>query len=74
MRAVCGQGAACSAGRQASGVRRAALRARQEVHLLEPSVLDDKRLDEIALDGEPRNTRANFVSGLKTLPVRYRMR
>jgi cytochrome P450 len=32
------------------------------------------RLDEIALTGEPKNSIANFVSGLKTLPVRYSLR
>jgi cytochrome P450 len=32
------------------------------------------RLDEIELAGTPRNTEANFVSGLKTLPIKYRMR
>lgn len=46
--------------------------ARLEIGALFAELLP--RLDEIALDGEPRNTRANFVSGLKTLPVRYRMR
>ncbi len=30
------------------------------------------RLKSIELAGEPKNTLANFVSGLKTLPVRYR--
>lgn len=29
------------------------------------------RLKSIELAGEPKNTLANFVSGLKTLPVRY---
>ncbi len=46
--------------------------ARMEIKSLFAELLP--RLDEIVLDGEPRNTRANFVSGLKTLPVRYRMR
>ena len=32
------------------------------------------RLDQIELAGEPKNSVANFVSGLKTLPVRYRVR
>ncbi len=31
------------------------------------------RLDEVALAGEPKNSIANFVSGLKTLPIRFRM-
>jgi hypothetical protein len=26
------------------------------------------------LAGEPKNSTANFVSGLKTLPIRYSMR
>lgn len=32
------------------------------------------RLDSIELAGEPRNSLANFVSGLKTLPIRYTLR
>jgi cytochrome P450 len=32
------------------------------------------RLDSIELAGEPKNSTANFVSGLKTLPIRYSMR
>lgn len=31
------------------------------------------RLSEIELAGEPRYSRSNFVSGLKSLPIRYRM-
>lgn len=31
------------------------------------------RLNSIELAGAPRNTRSNFVSGLKSLPVRYTM-
>ena len=31
------------------------------------------RLKSIELNGTPKNTLANFVSGLKTLPVRYQM-
>ena len=31
------------------------------------------RIEHIELAGEPKNSLANFVSGLKTLPVRYRM-
>lgn len=32
------------------------------------------RIDSIALDGEPRWIQTNFVGGLKSLPVRYRLR
>jgi cytochrome P450 len=46
--------------------------ARMEIRALFAELLP--RLDEIALTGAPRKTRSNFVSGLKTLPVRYRMR
>jgi cytochrome P450 len=46
--------------------------ARMEVRILFEELLP--RLESIELAGEPRNTRANFVSGLKTLPVRYRLR
>lgn len=46
--------------------------ARMEMRALFTELLP--RLDEIELAGEPKNVRANFVSGLKTLPVRYRMR
>jgi cytochrome P450 len=46
--------------------------ARLEIKALFAELLP--RLDAIELAGEPKNTRANFVSGLKTLPVRYRMR
>jgi cytochrome P450 len=45
--------------------------ARLELRILFEELLP--RLDEIDLAGEPKNTRAVFVSGLKTLPVRYRM-
>jgi cytochrome P450 len=45
--------------------------ARMEIRALFAELLP--RLHEIELAGEPRNTRSNFVSGLKTLPVRYRM-
>ena len=31
------------------------------------------RLDEIALDGTPKNMEANFVCGPKTVPVRFKM-
>lgn len=46
--------------------------ARLEIRALFAELLP--RLDEIALAGEPRLTRANFVSGLKSMPIRYRMR
>lgn len=46
--------------------------ARMEIRALFAELLP--RLDSIELAGEPKNSRANFVSGLKTLPVRYRMR
>ena len=45
--------------------------ARMEIRALFAELLP--RLDDIALVGEPRNTRSAFVSGLKTLPIRYRM-
>jgi cytochrome P450 len=32
------------------------------------------RLDSIELTGEPKRVKATFVSGLKTLPVRYKIR
>ncbi|HAH09065.1 MAG TPA: cytochrome P450 [Alphaproteobacteria bacterium] len=43
--------------------------ARMEIKALFAELLP--RLKHIELAGMPRNTRANFVSGLKTLPVRY---
>lgn len=46
--------------------------ARLEIRALFNELLP--RLESIELAGEPKNTRANFVSGLKTLPVRYRLR
>ncbi len=46
--------------------------ARMEMRILFQELLP--RLDEIELAGEPRNTRANFVSGLKALPIRFKMR
>jgi len=46
--------------------------ARMEIRALFAELLP--RLDEIALTGEPKNSIANFVSGLKTLPVRYSLR
>jgi cytochrome P450 len=45
--------------------------ARMEIKALFQELLP--RLDEISLAGEPRNTRANFVSGLKSLPVSYKL-
>jgi cytochrome P450 len=45
--------------------------ARMEIKALYNELLP--RLKAIELAGEPKNTRANFVSGLKTLPVRYQM-
>ena len=46
--------------------------ARLEIKALFAELLP--RLESIELVGEPKNSRANFVSGLKTLPVRYRLR
>jgi len=46
--------------------------ARMELRALFTELLP--RLDSIELAGEPRNSIANFVSGLKTLPIRYTMR
>jgi cytochrome P450 len=46
--------------------------ARMEIKALFQELLS--RLDSIALVGEPRSTRANFVSGLKSLPVDYNFR
>ena len=43
--------------------------ARMEIKALYNEMLP--RLKSIELNGTPKNTRANFVSGLKTLPVRY---
>jgi cytochrome P450 len=45
--------------------------ARMEIRALFAELLP--RLDEVELTGEPKNTRSAFVSGLKTLPIRYRM-
>ncbi len=45
--------------------------ARMEIKALFQELLP--RIESIELSGEPRNTRANFVSGLKTLPIRVRM-
>lgn len=46
--------------------------ARLEIRALFAELLP--RLDAVELAGEPRNSVANFVSGLKSLPIRYRMR
>lgn len=46
--------------------------ARMELRALFQELLP--RLEAIELAGEPKNTRANFVSGLKSLPVRYKLR
>lgn len=45
--------------------------ARMELKALFSELLP--RLQSIELAGEPRSTRANFVSGLKNMPVRYRL-
>lgn len=44
--------------------------ARMEIRALFAELLP--RLKSIDLAGEPKNTRANFVSGLKSLPVRFK--
>jgi len=46
--------------------------ARMEIKALFAELLP--RLDEITLNGTPKKSRSNFVSGLKALPVRYKMR
>jgi cytochrome P450 len=46
--------------------------ARMEIRALFAELLP--RLDEIELAGEPKLSVANFVSGLKAMPIRYRMR
>ena len=45
--------------------------ARMEIKALYNELLP--RLKSIELNGTPKNTLANFVSGLKSLPVRYKM-
>jgi len=45
--------------------------ARMEIRALYNELLP--RLKSIELNGTPKNTLANFVSGLKTLPVKYQM-
>ena len=45
--------------------------ARMELRILFEELLP--RIEHIELAGEPKNSLANFVSGLKTLPIHYRM-
>lgn len=45
--------------------------ARMEIKALYNELLP--RLKSIDLNGTPKNTRANFVSGLKSLPIKYQM-
>jgi cytochrome P450 len=45
--------------------------ARMEMKALFQELLP--RIESIALAGEPKNTRANFVSGLKSLPVKFKL-
>jgi cytochrome P450 len=44
--------------------------ARMEIRALYKELLS--RVSHIELAGEPKNTRANFVSGLKSMPVRFK--
>lgn len=44
---------------------------RMEMRILWEELLP--RLDSIAMDGEPKNSEANFVCGPKALPVRFKM-
>ncbi len=46
--------------------------ARMELRILFTELLS--RLEHVELAGTPRNTTSVFVSGLKTLPIRYRMK
>ncbi len=46
--------------------------AKLEMRILFAELLS--RIDEIALDGDPAWVQANFVSGLKRLPIRYSVR
>ncbi len=46
--------------------------AKLEIRLLFTELLS--RMDDIALDGDPAWVKANFVSGLKRLPIRFRAR
>jgi cytochrome P450 len=45
--------------------------ARMEMRILWEELIP--RLDEVALDDEPKRTEANFVCGPKTVPIRFRM-
>jgi len=45
--------------------------ARMEMRILWEELLP--RLERVELDGEPKNVDANFVSGPKTVPIRFRM-
>jgi len=45
--------------------------ARMEMRILWEELLP--RLESVELDGQPANTTANFVSGPKTVPIRFRM-
>ncbi len=46
--------------------------ARMELTALYRELLD--RVDHVELNGEPAYTRSTFVGGLKSLPIRYRMK
>lgn len=46
--------------------------ARREIRTFLPKMLE--RIDEIELAGEPQWSEANFVQGVKHLPVRYKVR
>jgi hypothetical protein len=44
---------------------------RMEMRILWEELLP--RLESLELDGQPTRTAANFVSGPKSVPIRYRM-
>jgi cytochrome P450 len=46
--------------------------ARMEMRIFWEELL--KRIDTIELNGTPKNSEANFVSGPKSVPVRYKMK
>jgi cytochrome P450 len=46
--------------------------ARMEISALYKELI--KRVDRIELAGEPKYVQSTFVGGLKSLPIRYRMR
>ena len=49
----------------------------QHLAKMEMSILFEKlinQLDHIELAGEPQYTQSTFVGGLKSLPIRYRMK